>query len=120
MRYRQLSPTGDFTFGQGSQNYLANSPETVAQAVLTRLKLIQGEWFLDTTAGTPWGSVLGRNTQATADLTIQTVILQTQGVDHLISYSSSVDIAARTLTVSCEIATIYGAAELNNVVVPLP
>jgi hypothetical protein len=54
MRYRKLDANGDYTFGGGSNDFLVNTPETVAQAVMTRLNLLQGEWFLDTTAGMPW------------------------------------------------------------------
>lgn len=40
---------------------LVNSPEAVAQAIKTRFLLWYGQWFLDTTEGTPWiQSVLGK------------------------------------------------------------
>lgn len=40
MRYRVLSPTGDYTFGQGPGEFLVNSPAAVAQAIGTRLRLM--------------------------------------------------------------------------------
>lgn len=61
MRYRREDADGDYTFGSGDDTWLINSPEAVAQAVKTRFELWYGQWFLDTTEGTPWSqSVLGR------------------------------------------------------------
>ncbi len=50
MRYRAWDANGDYTFGQGSKNFLVNSPQCVAQAVVSRLRLQLGEWFIDTSA----------------------------------------------------------------------
>ncbi|MGE4978545.1 hypothetical protein AB8914_22915, partial [Yersinia enterocolitica] len=33
MRYRREDENGDYTFGQGDNTFLINSPEAVAQAV---------------------------------------------------------------------------------------
>lgn len=54
MRYRREDADGDYTFGSGDDTWLINSPEAVAQAVKTRFELWYGQWFLDTTEGTPW------------------------------------------------------------------
>ncbi len=61
MRYRREDDDGDYTFGEGDDTWLVNSPEAVAQAIKTRFLLWYGQWFLDTTEGTPWiQSVLGK------------------------------------------------------------
>ena len=71
MRYRREDDDGDYTFGQGDDTWLVNSPEAVAQAIKTRFLLWYGEWFLDTTAGTPWiQSVLGRHKSETYNLAV--------------------------------------------------
>lgn len=36
MRYRREDDDGDYTFGQGDDTWLVNSPEAVAQAIKTR------------------------------------------------------------------------------------
>lgn len=118
MRVRQLSPTGDYTYGQGSANYLVNSREAVAQEVLTSLLLFQGEWFLDTTAGVPWFTkIVGVNTIPLYDETIKTAILNVQGVTSIASYSSSLNRATRVLTVSATINTLFG---ITQITVPIP
>ena len=102
MIYRALDQNGDYQIGV----FLSNSPQTVAQAVQTRLTLWLGEWFLDVTDGTPWmQDITGKNTNY--DFEIQARILGTPGVTDLASYSSTVD-QNRALTVSATINTIYG------------
>ena len=46
MRYRIEDANGDMTWGSGDKNFYYNQPEAVAQAVMTRLRLWSGEWFL--------------------------------------------------------------------------
>lgn len=107
MRYRALDAAGDMTFGASQVNFLVNSPETVAQAVLTRLRLLKGEWFLDNTAGTPWSTeILGVRTRPTYDRAIRDRISGTQGVVSILSYSSS--LVGRRLTVTAKVANVYG------------
>lgn len=102
MIYRQLDANGDYQVGQ----FFVNTPAAVGQAVLTRLRLWQGEWFLDTTDGTPWlQDILGHNTNY--DLEIQKRILDTPGVTEIVSYSSNVD-SARGLSVVATLNTQYG------------
>jgi len=109
MRYRKLDANGDYTFGQGSGNFYQDQPEAVAQAVLTRLRLIQGEWFLDITAGTPYNSkVLGAGTIGSYDLAIQDVILNTPGVLSIVDYNSGVNPENRQALINCTIDTKFG------------
>jgi hypothetical protein len=114
MRYRALDADGDFSFGLGSANFLVDSPEAVAQLVLTRLRLMTGEWFLDTTEGTPYATeILGSGTSSTRDLAVQERILETQGVTGIADYASVVDPSTRAFTVAATIDTIYGQTTIT-------
>ena len=115
MRYRKLDPSGDYTLGTGG-DFLVDSPETVAQAVLTRLKLWRSEWFIDTSDGTPWATeVLGkRNQNKNPDAIIKQRILKTQGVKEIIEYTSTFDGDTRTLKFSATINTIYGVVKITE------
>lgn len=113
-RYRMLDPDFDMTFGQGEANFLVNSPACVGQAVMTRLRLLQGEWFLDNTVTTPYSTkVFVAGGKRTADQAIRTVILQTPGVKGIKNYASAFD-ANRNWTVSADIDTIYGEASISG------
>lgn len=106
MRYRQLDANGDYTIGLP---FYTNVPQTVAQAVQTRLKLWAGEWFMDATDGTPYNqSVLGKQIGKNPDVTIKQRILGTPGVTGIVSYQSGYVGNTRALSVSATINTLYG------------
>ena len=107
MSYRKLDANGDYTLGTGS-DFLTGAA-AVAQAVQTRLLLYTGEWFLDTTDGTPWRTdVLGKYTQQSYDSVIKARILETPGVNSIASYLSTFTPATRSLAVSVSLDTVYG------------
>lgn len=111
MRYRSLSGTGDYTMGR-AQQFLADSPECVAQAVKTRLALHSGEWFLDADEGTPYATeILGAGTAGTRDLSVKARILSTPGVLEILSYSSTV--TGRSFSVTAVISTVYGTTSIR-------
>lgn len=117
MRYRRLDENGDMVFGSGGADFLSNSPETVAQAVRTRLGLQLGDWFLDLEEGIDWRNrVLGKFTVDTRDLAIRERILNSEGVTELAEYSSQLDSGTRAFSVGCVINTIYGAAVVKETI----
>ena len=112
MRYRQLTPSGDYTFGLP---FYVNDTNAVAQAISTRLKLWYGEWFLDTTDGTPWLSqILGPRAQRNPDAAIKQRILGTPGVVSILSYSSTYTGSSRSLTVNVTVNTLYGTTTISE------
>lgn len=117
MRYRKLSLTGDYTFGNGQNDFWRDVPEAVGQACETRLLLWLGEWYLDIEDGTAYmQGVLGKYSQATADTTIQDRALGTQGLSDLDNYVSTVNPDDRGMDVAFDIDTIYGptSVQLEN------
>jgi hypothetical protein len=114
LRYRKLSPTGDYVFGNSLNDFYINVPAAPAQAVKTRLLLWQGEWFLDLTVGTPYPSgVLGKHTQAQADTVIQDVTLNTLAVTDITTFNSQVDSDTRGYSASIKIDTLYGPSQVD-------
>lgn len=109
MRYRKLSPTGDYSFGNSQLDFYVNEPNAIGQLVKTSLLLWLGEWFLDNTLGFPYlQGVIGKYSQDTADSNIQAYILTLTGVVDIISYVSALDADTRAYSFTCEIDTIYG------------
>lgn len=115
MRYRREDDDGDYTFGQGDDTWLINSPETVAQAVKTRFLLWYGQWFLDTTEGTPWiQSVLGKQKPETYNLAIRQRILETRGVNSIQSFDTTLNTSSRRVVFTATIDTIYGTTTVTS------
>lgn len=113
MRVRAMDANGDMTWGSSQQNFLINTPEAVGQLAETRLRLRQGDWFLDKTKGVPWDTqILGQNTGATRDQAIKACILGTPGVTSIANYTSSVG-ADRKLTVTATLNTAYGQTTIS-------
>jgi len=116
MRLRKWDTNGDMQAGHGLADYWINTPEGVAQAVVQRLKLMTGEWFLDSQEGTPYvGAVLGKHTEQSYDPVIRERILDTDGVTSLDAYSSSLNRDTRKLSVTATISTQYGQAQIQEV-----
>lgn len=115
VRYRREDDDGDYTFGQGDDTWLVNSPEAVAQAIKTRFLLWYGQWFLDTTEGTPWiQSVLGKQRPDTYNLAIRRRILETQGVSSITEFNTEVDGRTRRVTFTATVETIYGTTTVTS------
>lgn len=116
MRYRKLDKDGDYSFGKNRNDFHVDTPETVAQAVVTRLRLWRGECFLDETEGTPYNpSILGKHTLDSYDFAIRERILGTQGVREILEYESILNHETRELTVIVKIDTIYGEARIQEI-----
>lgn len=117
MRYRKLDSAGDMLFGQQQADFWRDSPEAVAQAVLTRLRLWAGEWFLDVTDGTPYvQAALGTSKRQTIEPAIRSRILGTEGCTGIDSLSLSFDADTRVVTIAATIRTAYGQARISGAV----
>ncbi|MED5757792.1 hypothetical protein VZ191_05345 [Enterobacter roggenkampii] len=115
MRYRREDSDGDYTFGQGDGNFLINTPECVAQAVKTRFELWKGQWFLDTTEGTPYiQSVLGKQRPEVYSLAIRDRISSTPGVLSILSFDTVNNGQSRRVTFTASINTIYGQTTVTS------
>lgn len=112
MKYRPLDSTGDYTV---ARPFLSDAPVCVAQAILTRLKLWVGEFFVDVTDGTPYETeILGPRGGTNPDAAIQQRILGTPHVLSITSYESSFDSLTRALTVNATVLTDYGPVTISE------
>ncbi|MDH0030306.1 MULTISPECIES: hypothetical protein [unclassified Acinetobacter] len=115
MRYRKLDENGDYSFGNSQANFYQNTPQAVGQAVLTRLRLWVGEWFLNIDDGTDWlDQVLGRGTSLLYEQVIKQRILGTQGVTEITDFFTQYDPNTRELAIQTTINTIYGETTLQE------
>jgi hypothetical protein len=115
MKYRKLDSNGDYSWGHGDQDFLIDSPAAVAQAITTTLKLFQGEWFLDLTAGVPWFTQVGGfNTQDIYDTIVKDAIRNVGGVLSITKYQSSLDTRTRDLTINVSGQSEFGSFTVST------
>jgi hypothetical protein len=111
MKIRKLDTNGDIHFGYGDADFISDSAQTVAQKVVQRLRLWEGEWFLDVTAGTPWKArVLGRKYSKNIVQIIKQRIEETEGVQSVSSLDVSFEGNSRNLKINAHIMTEWGGA----------
>lgn len=119
MRYRKLTATGDYTYGQGSQDFYTEN-EAVRQAIETRLKLYKGTFWRDLNAGLPlFQSILGSNgsegNQQAIESILRQQILGTEGVQSIVELSSSFDPEQRQYLFTATVQTIYSTTVVTGV-----
>jgi hypothetical protein len=112
---RTLDSTWDPVRGNGLSNFLTDL-DAVAQIVAQRLKLLQGEWFENTSLGLPlFQSILGvASTSRAVSLLIQQQILGTPYVTGINSFSIAYGAGGRTYQFSAQVQTAFGPLTVSN------
>jgi hypothetical protein len=89
---------------------LVNKEEQVRQAIKMRLLAILSEWFLDTRVGLNYFEIIcAKNPDlALIDSLFKATIVETTGVNELMSYTSILDRANRKLSVTFQVNTVFG------------
>lgn len=107
MIVRALDSTGDWTYGQGTNNYLSGNA-AVAQTIRTRLNSFLGDCFFDLGAGINWFSFLGSKNELGLNLAVSAVILNTANVISLTQLSINLN-SNRLCTIAYTVQTTYSA-----------
>ena len=115
MKYRALGENGDSTFG--GRKFLTGK-EAVAQAIITRLRLLYGEWWENTADGLPLfqqilGAYGGDAVRDAVDLIISDRIQGTRHVAALVKYESNFDPNTRHYSAHCIVNTDFGEVALD-------
>lgn len=119
MRYRKLSPTGDYTFGSGGNDFHTEI-QAVAQAVQTRLQLYKESFWRDLNAGIPmFQRILGTPGSPANIVAIDNIIQQqikgTQGVTSIVGFDSSFNAQTRQYQFTATIQTEYSTTVISGV-----
>lgn len=110
MRVRRLDDGHDMTFGRGF-GCIAEDAEAVAQRVKTRLYLLLGEWFLDTSDGMPYlQAIMVRPADVPfVEAVVKQRILGTEGISTLTDFQMIYSSLTRRIDISCTVTTVYGS-----------
>lgn len=106
MIVRAIDTNGDWTYGQGLNNYLTSN-DAIAQEIYTNLNCFLGDCFSDITRGVDWWNLLGSKNPVGLNLAVNAVILNTEGVTGIQQILIDLD-PTRNLTLEYTVTTIYG------------
>ncbi len=105
MIFRNLTDTGDWTFGAGVSNYVDQN-QAIGLNIKTRLYSWVNDCFFDIRAGIDWTNRLGsKNQRGLLELDLRRVILQSFGVTAITSFDTVLN--GRTFTARYSVNTIY-------------
>jgi hypothetical protein len=98
---------------------IVSGSELVTQRLQVALQLFKGEWFLDADAGIPWyQEILEKGVDVTVvDSILRKQILATEGVNRILTYSSSIDAATRIVSVAFTVDTVYGPVDFEGALI---
>jgi len=116
MKYRALDNCGDYTF---CRRLFLHNREAVAQAIVTRMRLLYREWWENLEDGLPLferilGALGGEESIAAVDLIISERIQGTQNVTRMVRYESSFDATVRHYSAQCTVDTAFGEINLTT------
>lgn len=116
MIYRRLSSDGDYILGQGSSTFISGN-EAIAQALVTWIKLLYGEWWENVNEGTPlWQSMIGKpgsesNLKSIDNILKNRILTLNLNGENLVTsikdYNRTYDPITRKYTFRVEVITIY-------------
>ena len=122
MTFRGLTPSGDWTWGNGVQNYQTGE-QAIETNIKTALLINLGECFWDTTFGVDWIGLLGSagaaQTAANIILQTRTIIVKAFGVTAVNTVTPSFNSSTRGFRLTYNISTIYARNVLGELVNPL-
>lgn len=111
-RVRRLDANNDYTFGKGAANYASGS-ESTEQRLVCALRLILGEYFLDTDRGVPWiqaeesdvRPILGvkPSDPGAAEAIVKATILGVEGVASIQSFSMTLNTTTRGAVIDAKV-----------------
>ena len=105
--------------GQGLSNFVADL-DAVALTISENIKLLQGEWWLNTADGLPlFQSILGvSNTSAGVGLIVRKRILTVPFVTDIQNLIVTYSDVTRAYTFSANVLTAFGTLQVTNQLLP--
>lgn len=111
-----LDPTTGDLLLENFDLQLVDGRDQIAQNLAIRLRFILGEWFLDTTAGVPYYDdfFIKAPNQIRIESVLKEEILDTRGVDQILSFTSTFNAQRRIYSVTFSVSTIRGEITLTQ------
>lgn len=106
-----IDSNNKFVFTRGNLSLSSDASAYMAQKLQIKLRMFLGEWYLDTTKGIDYlSSIMGKNVNDLPMIAaeLKNAILNTDGVDSLLSFSVSYENVLRKLICSFSVKLTDG------------
>lgn len=109
--------TNDILIQGGKLSIISDNARAVRQRLLIRLRTFKGEWFLDLAVGVPYfQSILKQGVRKDlVDLLLKRTILETEGVQRITNFTSTLDRSTRSYSASFSVTTLQGDSLLLEI-----
>ncbi len=113
MIHRLIDQNGDWVFGRGHSSYVRGL-DAILLNVKTRLLSWKGDCFFALREGVDYNNLLAHNTQGALESAIKRVILTSEGVLRIISFSLTLkNDKDRQVEIKTLIDTTYGQGKIE-------
>lgn len=111
-----LDPTTGDLLLENFDLQLVEGRDQIAQNLAIRLRFILGEWFLDITAGVPYYDdfFIKAPNQIRIESVLKEEILDTPGIDQILSFTSTFNAQRRIYSVTFSVSTTRGEITLTQ------
>lgn len=114
MNFRQLTASGDWTFGGGLSNY-ATGQQAIALNIQTSVLMWAGDFFASLNGWINWKSLLNIGQEKNMNAALQTLLSQCYGVQNIVSAAIVVNPTTRMAFATYTVNTVYSQQVTNNV-----
>lgn len=114
MIFRQITAQGDWTFGKGINGYAINE-NAVELNIKTRLLSWKNDCFFALNDWVDWLGRLDKGQEDNLNRELQNVILQSEGVVAINSFTGTLNRLTRNYQVTFDISTMFGQSFINTI-----
>lgn len=114
MNFRQLTATGDWTFGGGLSNY-ASGQQAIALNIQTAVLMWAGDCFFSLNNWINWKGLLNVGQQKNLNAALQSLLSQLFGVQAIVSATVVVNTTTRQFFATYTIDTVYSQQVTSQV-----
>lgn len=107
MTIRRVDNDGNDSFGNDRLDFETEPHLEVEQLLRDNLKLMAGEWFLDSSIGLDYTLILGQKNRSVASNEIKRVIDLTRNVQDVLDFNVLFDTQKRSFSVNTKVAILY-------------
>lgn len=116
MIFRQLTQSGDWTFGGGLSNY-ASGQQAIALNIFTSVRMWAGDFFASLNGWINWKGALNVGQQNNLNAALQGLLSRSYGVQSIVSASVVVNPTTRQFFATYTVDTVFSQQVTSQVAI---